>query len=625
MLADFLSKNYPSGGGAIDGQYLYRALGTFWTQVFQDQEALRGYTAGMAEELIQSYYRLTETVNSLSVKHIDVFHTVRWKPIVIKKSEFNRSPFVFEPGEAVFGIQPPDNKAYAGQLFRFGFSKESANKAYFSFTPKIGLHSFGLLTNRIISPSLILVPGVDVVFEKGVMYFNQDLFNTPSLPKAALFDDSGDRATYTDSSGKVVQDEFLILWAYTAKIDEDQLYLNFGQLFDIRLPSSVQYKQLLETVMSLAVGGPTISALNAVFSILCKSPSVLSSTETVTDMYADDMYRYVITDKNTYKYPVYVEPNYSISLGDTLYAGECLTDSVKFVDSVIDPVWWLREFESPRVALPKHVFAIDNQHQLLFENAENFVDYTPEEGFVFPVVGNPADVALFNARLNLPENKEILLKALHLDKDTPARTAINPLNFVFSNFLKNNTILLKLKFYSEGELSLFFDLLPSIQRFLPPHVFILVSVAFQLATDELSTLNRGLTIPGFGNQQFCADGSVNMPVYDLSGNLISSPGARPGNVTDKNYYKDYVNRLFCISLGPFRQGQPLHADGTDKFSNISNLDDLDINNTKTKGSTATGIRTGLLRSYIPKIVNNPGEPPRGPSTKEVQSILLIDF
>jgi len=624
MLVDFLSKNYPAAD-VTDGQYLYRALGTFWTQVFQDRDILRGYTAGMADELIQAYYRLTETVNSLSVRNIDVFHTVKWQPVVIKKSEFNKSPFIFEVGGAVFGTQPAQDPLYAGQLFRFGSPKESSSKSTFSFTPKLALTSFGLLADRIVAPSLLLLPGVDVSFEKGVMYFNQDLFSSSALYRAALFNDTGERATYVDATGAVQQDEFIILWAYTAKIDEDELYNNFGTLFDIRLTSSLQYKQLLEAVMSLAIGGPTIASLKSVFSILCKSPAVLAVTETVEDIYADDAYNHVITDKNAYKYPIIMEPNTAVEVGDTLHAGDCLTDAVRLIDSVIDPVWWLREFDSPKLALPKHVFAVDVQHQLLFENTESYIDYTPEEGFSFPVQGSPSDVALFNARINLKENKDKLISALYLDKDVATRTAINPLGFVFTNILKNNTILLKLKFYSESELSLFFDLLPTIQKYLPPHVFILVYVAFQLATEEIAELNKGLTIPGFGKQKFCVDGSVNIPIYDLSGNIINKPGSRPGTTADKSYYKDYINRLFCVAIGPYRDGQPLHADGTDKFSNIQNIDELPVDAANSKGSTAPGIRAGKLRSYIPAVVNNPGEPPRGPSTKEVQSILLIDF
>ena len=57
----------------------------------------------------------------------------------------------------------------------------------------------------------------------------------------------------------------------------------------------------------------------------------------------------------------------------------------------------------------------------------------------------------------------------------------------------------------------------------------------------------------------------------------------------------------------------------------NNIDQISINNNTTKDSLP-GIKAGLLRSEIPALVRPAGEPfPRPPTTREVQSILLIDF
>jgi len=174
-------------------------------------------------------------------------------------------------------------------------------------------------------------------------------------------------------------------------------------------------------------------------------------------------------------------------------------------------------------------------------------------------------------------------------------------------------LLLKLSFSTASQLSNFFNLLPIIQTYLPPHVYIITYLKLQLMTDDLANLNTGLSIPLFESQTFSLDGSS------------SISGTRPSLAeADDNYYKDYRNRLFCISVGPYRNpifphypnpnpsvdDQPLHT--------YDNLDELPGNN--------SGFIDGKLRTYIPLAVIPPGQSTsRRPSTREVPAILLIDF
>jgi hypothetical protein len=204
---------------------------------------------------------------------------------------------------------------------------------------------------------------------------------------------------------------------------------------------------------------------------------------------------------------------------------------------------------------------------------------------------------------------------------------INPVDFVFSNFFKNNSLLLKLDFVSELELNKFFDLYSLFHSYLPPHVYMVVQLNFNIPDETLDKLNTCLLLPEFAGEFFSMDGSV------------SRTGARPELPgTDINYYKNYKERLFCVALGPYRNPapedpssvpQPLHYN-LDKtaLSNPaapSNLDTLVFNNSESKDSSG-GIKCGLLRTEIPLQVIPPGEiVPRQPSTKEIPSILLIDF
>jgi len=616
MTLDFLPSTFPAGD-VTDGQYLYRSLGSFWTQVFQDKNALKGYTIGMAEELAQSYLKLVETINQYSIKNIDTLHTEKWLPLTIKKSEFNRVPFVFTPGGAVFGRQPSTDTLYASQLFRFGQPKTGTTTHAYSFAPKINLREFGVIANRIISPSLTLLPGVDVRYEGGLMYFNADLFDNEYIPKAAVLTEGGTVSTFQDIDGRTVRDEFIVLWLYMAKVDEATIYKNFGVLLDLKLDTSEDYKTLLGAIINLAVEGPTIAAIRAACCALLGAPLIIEPSEVVEDVYDFASWKYIITDKNTYRFPSSVELDRAVRIDSKLYAGQSLSSSVSVVDLVMDPVWWQREISSGKVGFASHLFAAGPKNQLFFENKRRTINYDGMR-LTFPVLGDPADVLIFNNYLNHPSRQPAILNALHITPGAAETTTANPLDFVFNNFFKNNCLLLKLVFHTDQQLRRFFALLPYLQSYFPPHVYIITYVNLNLSIDSIDNLNNGLTIPQAPGQLFSLDGS----------NILT--GSRPTILStttsrDDDYYKDYINRMFCIAVGPYRNPVPPHhpsmvpSEQDKPLHSSDNLDELSAN-------TVDGITCGTLRTYIPVTVTPPGQDtPRRPSTKEVPAILLIDF
>ena len=614
MILDFVpSTDFPSNT-VTDGQFLYRSLGSFWTSMFSEKECLKGYTLGMAEELIQSYYNLVEVVRQFSVKEIDVLHKERWKALTIKKSEFNSVPI--QAGDAlVFGVQPSSDPLYANKIFRVGFPKEAAN--VYSFKPSFSVKKFGAIANRIISPSVLYLPGVDIIVKEDALIFNKNIFADPSIPKAKLITEEGTQATYTTSEGNTIDDEFVVLWIYNLEQDTNSLYSNFGVLFDIQMPSSQNYKELLKAVMNLSVDGPSIAALNQTFAALMNVPIIIEPTETVEDIYDLSPYTYVVTDKNVYRAPIDYMLHASVVRGAKLHVGDILTDNVRLFDTSIHPTWWITEIDANTLGFSNHVFAANVDRQLFFENTASLITYNYTTGrIIFPVKGDSADVQLFQDYVNLPENKTTILSALGLSTTQTSSTAVNPLDFVFRHIFKNNTLFVKLSFYSTEQLETFFSLLGDIRKYLPPHVYLLMYVNMERTVDELINLNSCVTVPAYGTAKFSADGST-------------STGARPGVFDDdtKMYYKDYANRMFCVAKGPLRNAQPLYADGTSRYSNVDNLDTLSVNNTLTvQGAVGPGIKCGLLRTQIPLTVQPIGETvPRRPTNREIPTLLLIDF
>ena len=632
MTLDFISKHFPAKD-VTDGQYLYRSLGSFWTQVFKDKKVLQGYTTAFAEELIQQQYDLLKVLKQYSVKEIDLFSKVKWKPIQIKKSEFNKAPFIFQKDSAVFGRQPETDPFYADSLFRFGYPKETDGKSIFSFSPDFKLSKFGAIANRVISPSLLLLPGVNIVTSNNVLYFNVDLFNSEYIPKAAILNDLGEPVIYTDLEGKKHEDQLIILWMYLAEIDEQALYRNFGVLFDVKLDTSQAYKDMLAALMNLSVEGGTIAALSKAFAAISNAPMVIESSEIVEDIYTLGEHKYLITDKNTYRIKLTQEFIPEISLGARLESGKILIDNIKIADTVLSQNWWNKEIKANKLAFPSYVFAANIKYQLFFENDIRLITYYGEPAadaatykINFPVLGRPKEVKAFQDYINKPDNKAALVAklGLKLNKSLP----INPMEFVFVNMFKNNTLLLKVDFYTEKQLNDFFLYLPLFIPYIPAHMHLLVYATLKLGADDISNLNNGLRIPGAGDRPFSLDGSVR------------TTGSRPvipnEDGIDDKYFHDYINRLFCVSVGPYRNNGSTPGDPSwDSRKNTpvnlepmhfyNNLDQLVINNSSIKDSSP-GIKAGLLRTEIPLLVRPAGEPfPRPPTTREVQSILLIDF
>jgi hypothetical protein len=250
-------------GTVTDELFLYRSLGSFWIDVFEDKSTLKGYTKGQAEEISQRYLDLIEVINSYSSDKISVFHKEKWKPIHILKSKLNEAPFTFNPDDAVFGVQPDYSQFYAGQPFKFGNPKTPSAKVYQYYVGK-DLVDFGIIADRVISPVRVYIYGSDVIISKGTLSFNKNVFDDPDLVKFDVFDNDGNSVTYTDINGVTQQEQSMTLWAYNGLSDTDKLYKAFGYIFRLYKPSSEFYKQVLAGVIKLFINGPTISIIKKI-------------------------------------------------------------------------------------------------------------------------------------------------------------------------------------------------------------------------------------------------------------------------------------------------------------------------------------------------------------------------
>jgi len=555
-MADYPIYDYPTNA-ETDPNVLYQSLGSFWTQIFQEQGTIKGYTLGLAEELIQRYYSLVETINSYAVKDVDIFHKEKWTPLRILKSSFGGAPFVFEPSNAVFGAQPGLDHYYSATVFQFGFVKRPTAEVYTYYVGE-KFKSFGVIADKVFNPNTVLIRGTDVILDNGVLYFNRNLFEDQTIARMNVVGDLGEPVTYTDATGVVREEQMMILWLYNAQIDTKQLYTNFGCIFNLIRDNDAAYKEILKNLFQLYVDGPTVRNVMAVCSAFLGVPTIIEASEKIEKIFEDGLSKFVVTDRNVYKFPLYCNFLSNIRIGVVLHAGDMLVDSIQYFDNVETPGnyegggWWTTGSAiKSKLALSQHLFLGSYKQQLVFPNSLDLVTVDAYGRISFPVDGNAADVALFHSQINIPANATLIKSVLGLNEVSDSKV-LNPVDFILSNFLRNNSALLGFKFYTQDLQSKFLSLLPYLRTQLPPYIYIIFSLDLLVQNEEYDNLNDATVLelgPAGDKTTYTMNADGSNP------DDVQSP-RRPGNIDEigEEGYKDLKRRLF--SLSPTVPAQP---------------------------------------------------------------------
>lgn len=590
----------------LDPKLVYRKLGSFWNILFQEKETLKGYSIALVEEKIQQYLTLLSTINSYSVKEIPVFDPVRWKPILIYKSKYNQTPFLFEKGVSVFGAQPATSAYYEDIVFRFGYNRTPNNNVYVYTLPE-AIASSGVICDRILDPTVILHSGLDIKFDGSDLYFNENIFDNPNIIKLKIIGENGIPETFVDTNGTTNDEELVVLWAYNAKLSAKQLFYNFGYLFNLNLANSEYTKNILTSLFALYVDGPTLKNIKTCCSLFMDVPVVLHSTETVEEIFTDGKFKYIVTDKECYK----VNSNFtllpSITVGSQLYLGDTLVTNIQFYDNLtkfklvnygeskFSSGWWNdHSLVGTGLAFSKYLFNGDYMNQLTFSSELAIISLNSSGRLVFPVEGSVEDVRTFHNYINDPARREIIKSKLGLVNPGDSYATV-PLTFVMENFLKTNTAFLYISFYAAQDKTQFLSLLKLIKDQLPKYVYLIIKLDVTFPVDTYANLNQAVTIR-----------------FNSTDHLLNADGSNvEGNIEKlaPYGYKDVSARLFELS-------RSVKKDSTHQL-------DMDYVVTSLSGLDSTIISDG--RALLVK-EGAPLRPiPAGVSTAQYNNLLLIAF
>lgn len=572
-MLNFPIYNYPTNA-ETDPSVLYRGLGSFWTQIFREKGVIKGYTTAMAEEIIQRYYDLLEAVNGYSVNNVPVFHKEKWKPIIIYKSKFGNVPFVFEEDSAVFGPQASTDLYYRNVVFQFGFPKKPAADVYLYDVGK-DFTDFGVIADKIFSPSVFFIKGTDMVLIDGVLYFNRNIFDDPTLVKTNVISENGQPVQYTDANGTVYNEQFIILWAYHAELDRDILFNSFGYLFNLRLKNDQFFKDILGRIFDLYVDGPTVNNIKAICASFIGVTPVIDAEEEVVEVFNDGKYKFVITDKNVYKFETFQTILAKVKPGAIVYAGDILVNAIEYYDNISAPGWWKGSgIVNDKTALSQFLFLGDYKSQFVVSNSLDVVTLDANGDIVFPIEGIPSDVHLFHEQLNL--SKETIKPLLGLEQPGDS-VPIQPLDWLMENFLKNNTAFLRFRFSSNLLQSQFLSLLPILKSQLPPYIYLIFALELVMANEVYDQLNNSTPIVfDSGTETLNADGSNSVGMIED----LAPYG-----------YKNARDRLFELSLGIPIQTYEIVATSADVITSSGTSSTYSVVPTSTSSVTLAAANT----------------------------------
>lgn len=459
---------------------LASVLGTFWTEIYSDQQELDGELTALALPWRQVARDNDALADSLADATFPLLQVNEWHAVTLYESER------YDPHFA--GLRyAQDTSVRFGDNRRFG---DTVLTAQFP-VPLNGIYDAPMIFDAVSSPKVCLSQDVDyrVDTSRGVLWLGTNPFADPRWQPVPLYDANGNQI-----------DRQLTLWFWHAGIDQNRLYRRLGYAFGIAPPPTVAGRQLLSTILSALVGGTTQSLLLDFLSLLYDIPVCAADGEVVTAIFTDSRGLVLATDRQVYRAASGSLP--VVSVGDVLREGDPLTDglactsltrgvvppgltSLALGDGLLPPdfpggVAWVDQ-TVPIVAMME-----DGKVRISWslgvggEVERNFWDEVHQRGI--------AAGKVLAEYLDMRSAPTTPVSPMNL----PA--TINPLRFLLSNLVRGGVLLIRLQAARIGPQAMSPSFLGWTRKIVPPHTLLLLQAVLTPINDGYLPANVGEVI-----------------------------------------------------------------------------------------------------------------------------------
>lgn len=262
------------------------SLGSFWSDIFEDQDLLDSVIAAKILEAAQLHIDVMESLSLRDHTGSPLFHREHWHPLIIRRSERNSAPglVIGMPDTPSIGPQKtsPDNPHpyIEGEVFEVGRNDDQSKVFTYPFKAFDGCRLVSVRTcicDSVAKPGHLLMQGRDFTIDRGTLTIRRE-----SDP----FDVGGYRTiempgSYTDATTGIAHaDSLAVLWLCDAEFDTNNVGDFLGYPMGIDAASTPVAKECLAALWDAVVYGLTPRCLNVLLGALFRVPTA-AGDETV--------------------------------------------------------------------------------------------------------------------------------------------------------------------------------------------------------------------------------------------------------------------------------------------------------------------------------------------------------
>lgn len=241
-----------------------RMLGSFWTEIFQQPEILKGLTAGQALQSQQMDVDAQELRDLTSIQKTPPHHREVWNKLRLIRDRKSGSylPLRYEADGAVYGA--PGKAPIYDRTFTYGDMTDYLEIP----VDRENLVDVTFLTNGIEDPTILLVQGIDFEVNTNGIVFHESVWNDGRL-SGLKFNNLEDGT------------EYLEFWGYNCMYERNYLARQWGYLLDMTDRYTPEFAQSFWQLWKARYYGMNVFSLSDLLSLYLKAPLSHTTGEVV--------------------------------------------------------------------------------------------------------------------------------------------------------------------------------------------------------------------------------------------------------------------------------------------------------------------------------------------------------
>lgn len=358
-------------------------LGSFWRNIHEGRELVKGLQSVRGVKAAQFYLDLLESLKLQDRRGMPVFHRELWKPLVIRRSQCNSAnENVLRLGSgADLGPQAPGSKYGEGTELKIGVM--GSLKGYVTYPVEGDIKAIvSGITNNVINPTVSYkvsqdFPSDDVIYVNGTIIFPED--KDPFAP------DSGFEAydVVDDVRDSSKSDVETVLWASDALIDKDYIRDHMAYAIGVACESTDITKRILNAEWDAINCSMTPELFRTLVAAILNIPVIQEAEETVRGVAElEDGSKLVRTDAHEYTVYSKAALRDCVAPGAVMHRGDLLDQSVKVYPLLTDvspeklagttEYADIVKLDVPVISMPRTILRTKTSNGL-------FVDWTPTD------------------------------------------------------------------------------------------------------------------------------------------------------------------------------------------------------------------------------------------------------